>query len=136
VTLAQRNPAGRARIELIRQVTERRRTMADTDVVRAVFEAYLAGDRPAAERLIADGLTFTSPQDDHIDRAAYFDRCFPTAGRLTSQEILRLVGDGEGGVFILYEYQLKTGERHRNTEFITVRDGRITEIQVFFGGRV
>jgi ketosteroid isomerase-like protein len=107
-----------------------------TEVVRAAFDAYRAQDHDAAEELMAEELTFTSPQDDHIDRAAYFERCFPTADRLVSQEVLELVDAGEDGVFILYEYELKTGERHRNTEFITVRDGRIVEIQVFFGGRV
>ncbi len=108
-----------------------------TEVVRAAFDAYRAAqDHDAAEELMAEELTFTSPQDDHIDRAAYFERCFPTADRLVSQEVLELVDAGEDGVFILYEYELKTGERHRNTEFITVRDGRIVEIQVFFGGRV
>lgn len=49
--------------------------MTDSDVVRAVFAAYLSQDRGAAERLLADDLVF-------------------------------------------------------------VRDGRVTEIQVFFGGRV
>ena len=39
-------------------------------------------DRDAAESLIADDFLFTSPQDDHIDRAAFFERCFPTAGRV------------------------------------------------------
>ena len=34
------------------------------------------------------------------------------------------------------EYKLKTGERHRNTEFITLSHGKIVETQVFFGGRV
>src|SRR3954469_16445177 len=33
--------------------------------VRAMFDAYLAQDRGAAERLLAEDLTFTSPQDDH-----------------------------------------------------------------------
>jgi len=49
---------------------------------------------------------------------------------------LELVSADEEGVFILYEYELKTGARHRNTEFITVRDGQIVEIQVFFGGQI
>jgi len=31
--------------------------------------------------------------------------------------------------------QLTTGQRHRNVELMTSRDGRITETQVFFGGR-
>jgi ketosteroid isomerase-like protein len=67
---------------------------------------------------------------------AYFERCFPTADRLNFQKILELVSAGGDDVFILYEYELKTGERYRNTEFITVRDGQLTEVQVFFGGRV
>jgi hypothetical protein len=33
-------------------------------------------------------------------------------------------------------HELKTGERHRNTEFSAVRDGRLAGTQVFFGGRV
>jgi ketosteroid isomerase-like protein len=110
--------------------------MSSTDIVRASFDAYLAGDRPMAERLIAQDFTFTSPRDDHIDRAAFLDRCFPTADRLTSQEILRLVSDGEDGVFILYEYKLTNGESYRNTEYITVRGDQLVETQVFFGGRV
>ena len=110
--------------------------MSNTEIVRASFDAYLAQDRDTAERLIARALVFTSPQDDHIDKTAYLERCFPTANRLVSQEILELVGAGEDGVFILYEYELKTGERHRNTEFITVRGEQLVEIQVFFGGQV
>jgi ketosteroid isomerase-like protein len=110
--------------------------MFNTDVVRALFNAYRAQDRETAERLLADHLTFTSPQDDHIDRATYFQRCFPTAGRFTSQEILQLVSSGADGVFVLYEYELKNGERYRNAEYVTVRDGQVVEVQVFFGGRV
>ena len=110
--------------------------MADTDIVQAAFDAYRRQDRAAAEELYADDFVFASPQDDHIDKRAFFERCFPTADRLNSQDILELVSTGSGGVFILYEYELKTGARHRNAEFITVRDGRLVETQVFFGGRV
>ncbi len=110
--------------------------MPGTEIVRALLDAYLAQDRETAERLLADDFVFTSPQDDRIDKATYLERCFPTADRFSSQEILELVSAGERGVFILYEYELKTGERYRNTEFITVREGQLTETQVFFGGRV
>lgn len=109
--------------------------MSNVDVVRTAFESYLTQNREAAAEVMADDLVFTSPQDDHIDRAAYFERCFPTVDRLRSQEILEAAPAGDDGVFVLYEYELKSGGRYRNTEFITVRDGRITEIQVFFGGR-
>jgi ketosteroid isomerase-like protein len=109
--------------------------MSSTDVVRAAFEAYLSQDRPATERLLAEDFVFTSPQDDHIGKAEFLANCFPTADRLSSQEIVQLVAAGDDGVFIMYEYQLKTGTRHRNTEFITVRDGQLAETQVYFGGQ-
>lgn len=110
--------------------------MPRTDIVRASLDAYLAQDRDTAQRLLAEDFSFTSPQDDHIDKETYLERCFPTADRFSSQVILELVSAGEEGVFILYEYELKNGERYRNTEFITVRNGRIVQTQVFFGGRV
>jgi ketosteroid isomerase-like protein len=110
--------------------------MSSADIVRASFDAYLAQERDTADRLIAEDFVFTSPQDDHIDKAAFFERCFPTADRFISQKILELVSAGPDKVFILYEYELKTGDRHRNTEFIRVRDGQLVETQVFFGGRV
>jgi ketosteroid isomerase-like protein len=108
----------------------------NADTVRALFESYRRQDRAAADRLIADGFVFTSPQDDHIDRTAFFERCFPTAARFTSHELLEVVPTDGDDVFVLYEYELEGGQRHRNAELITVRDGRITETQVFFGGRV
>lgn len=105
-----------------------------TAVVRASFEAYQHQDLDAARRLMAEDMTFTSPQDDHIDKETYFSRCFPTRDRLRGQQILRMAATGED-VFVMYEYELVAGGRYRNSELITVRDGRIVEVQVFFGGR-
>jgi ketosteroid isomerase-like protein len=110
--------------------------MSNADVVRAAFEAYLAQDLTAAGRLIADDYVFTSPQDDHIGKREFVERCFPTASRLRSPEIVQLVEAGPDGVFIMYEYELETGGRYRNTEYSTIRDGQLAETQVFFGGRV
>jgi ketosteroid isomerase-like protein len=109
--------------------------MTDEDIVRASVAAYRAGDRAAAERLFAADFTFTSPQDDHIDRAEWFERCFPTADRFVSSDLLEVVAT-RSGVLSLYEYELQNGERYRNTELAIVRDGRIREVLVFFGGRV
>lgn len=118
--------------------------MTPEEVVRANFDAYVGQDRVAAEALIGDNLVFTSPQDDHIDRDSFFQKCFPTADRFSRQELLHVAPAGAdaradaggGDVFIMYEYDLKAGGTHRNTELITVENGRITEIQVFFGGPV
>jgi ketosteroid isomerase-like protein len=108
---------------------------ANVVVARSVLVAYREQDRASAEALLADRLTFTSPQDDHIDRAAYFERCFPTADRFVSQTLLHAVALDEHDVLLAYEYELGSGERYRNTEIITIEAGRVVEIQVFFGGR-
>ena len=109
--------------------------MSSIDVVRATFAAYRAQDRAAAERLLAPDFVFTSPQDDHIDKAASLERCFPTAGRFRSQHLLQVTSDGGDGVFVLYEYELQDGQRYRNAEYLTVRGEQLVEAQVFFGGR-
>lgn len=110
--------------------------MNKADVVRAVFASYAQQDRDTAERLIAESFVFTSPQDDHIDRAAYFQRCFPTRTRMRRHELLHVAPTDGDDVFALYEYELHTGEVHRNAEVLTVRNGQLVEAQVFFGGRV
>ena len=110
--------------------------MSPTDVVLAAFDAYRTQDRAIAERLLAEDFRFTSPQDNRIDKRAFLERCFPTADRFTSQEIVRLVPVDEDSVFLLYEYELTTGGRYRNVEHSAVRNAQLHETQVFFGGQL
>ncbi|MFC7328799.1 nuclear transport factor 2 family protein [Marinactinospora rubrisoli] len=105
-------------------------------IVEAAFRHYRAQDREAALPLYADDFSFTSPQDDHIDKATFFERCFPTADRFTEQRLLHVVPADDGLVLVYYEYELVSGDRYRNMEAITVRDGLIRQVRVFFGGRV
>jgi ketosteroid isomerase-like protein len=108
--------------------------MSDTETACRLFAAYLAQDVDTGRNLLADDFRFTSPQDDHIDKAAFMERCFPTATRVEWQTLLE-VTQADGGVFVMYEYKLETGEVHRNAEYLVVRDGRVAETNVFFGGR-
>lgn len=112
------------------------RERTNLSVAVDLLQAYIEQDRTGAESLLAADLTFTSPQDDRIDREAYFERCFPTADRFRTQTLLHRADLDEQHVVIVYEYELMTGARHRNVEIITVADGQATEIQVFFGGQV
>ncbi|TLS47053.1 hypothetical protein FE633_05680 [Streptomyces montanus] len=59
-----------------------------------------------------------------------------TAGCSTMRQLLHVTPADEELVFVHYEYELTTGDRHRNVEAITVPDGLIQEVQVFFGGKV
>ena len=49
--------------------------MATVDIPKLVhgyYAAYGRKDRQVVEDLLSDDFTFSSPQDDHIDRATYF----------------------------------------------------------------
>jgi hypothetical protein len=100
--------------------------------IRRHFDAYHAADREAVEALLDPDFTFTSPYDDHIDRAAYFARCWPGAGTFVLHD-LKLVAATCEGCFILYEGQAQNGEMIRNSEFIRFAGERILSIEVFFG---
>lgn len=48
---------------------------------RELYLAFAAGDREVVEGILADEFTFSSPVDVGLDRAEYFERCWPGAGR-------------------------------------------------------
>lgn len=103
-----------------------------SDLVRGVFAAYEAKDRPAIEKLLSEDFAFTSPYDDHIDRKAYFERCWPNSARMRSFRIVKLLETGDEA-FILYEAQFDGSGSVRNTEFFRAQGDKIASVEVFFG---
>jgi ketosteroid isomerase-like protein len=101
-------------------------------IARASYEAYASKDRAQIEALIADDFHFTSPLDNRIDRAAYFAHCWPNSETSESFDFINLVADGER-VFVTYEGKTTQGHSFRNTEIVTVREGKITDVEVYFG---
>jgi ketosteroid isomerase-like protein len=101
-------------------------------VAKRVYEAYVTKDRDAIEALIADEFHFTSPRDNRLDRATYFSRCWPNALVTDEFTFVHLVPDGDR-VFVTYDLRLKDGSAFRNTEILTILEGKLVEAQVFFG---
>jgi len=101
-------------------------------IARACYQAYVDKDRRAIEALIAEDFHFTSPLDNRIDRATYFARCWPNSATTASFEYVRCVPDGDD-VIVTYEGQTTEGHRFRNTEILTIRAGRIVNVEVYFG---
>lgn len=106
-----------------------------TDIARRSYQAYVDKDREAIEAVIAEDFHFTSPLDNRIDRRTYFERCWPGSERISDFRFIRLVEDGEQ-VFVTYEGTWTSGRRFRNTEVLTVRDGKIVEAEVYFGWNI
>jgi ketosteroid isomerase-like protein len=96
-----------------------------TALARASYEAYETGDRGAIEAALSDDLEFFSPADPGIDRAAYFERCWPNAKNIESYEFVRLAKIGEDEVLVTYEGTKSDGKRFRNTEILRFDGDRI-----------
>jgi ketosteroid isomerase-like protein len=105
---------------------------ARSDAVRSSFGAYESEDRDAAELLLADDFTFTSPNDDNIDRATYFERCWPQNDAAREQTIEKIVVEGDKA-FVTYTCATGNGKSFRNTEFFTFAGERIASVDVYFG---
>jgi ketosteroid isomerase-like protein len=108
--------------------------MADEviETAKAVFLAFARKDRQAIEQLLADDFRFTSPYDNRIDRAAYFERCWPNSENASEFRFVETARAGDK-VFVSYEATWAGGIGGRNTEILTVRDGKVHEVEVFFG---
>ena len=102
-------------------------------LTRDIYRAYETGDRGAAESLLADDLTFSAPPDVGIDRATYFERCWPNAGTIDAYAFVRLAEIGDDEVLVTYEATRTDGTRFRNTEVLTFAGDRIREVEVYFG---
>jgi ketosteroid isomerase-like protein len=96
------------------------------------YRAYIDKDRAAIEALIAADFHFTSPLDNRIDRATYFARCWPNSANIAVFELVHIVPDDDR-VFVTYEGRSTSGKRFRNSEILTVRDGKIVDVEVYFG---
>jgi ketosteroid isomerase-like protein len=101
-------------------------------LARAVYGAFASGDRQALEDLVADDFSFHAPPDPQLDRAGYFERCWPNADLIESFEFVRLVENGDE-VIVTYESTKTDGKRFRNTEVLTFVGDKMVEAEVYFG---
>jgi hypothetical protein len=101
--------------------------------VRELFRAFAAGDRETVEGVFAGEFSFSTPLDVGLDRAGYFERCWPGAGSGNQVEFVRLLEVGDE-VVATYESKQPDGTTGRNTEVFTF-DGedRIAKVEVYFG---
>ncbi len=99
---------------------------------RDVYEAFAAGDRGFVEASFTDDLEFFSPLDVGLNRAGYFERCWPGSGRGQTFEFVRLIESGDE-VIVTYQMTKSDGGMGRNTEILTFRDDQICRVEVYFG---
>ena len=107
-------------------------TMGNDVLARAYYQAYVDKDRPAIEALLAEDFHFTSPLDNRLDRATYFERCWPNSAVISEFNLESVIPAGDR-VIVTNVGMGEGAKGFRNTEILTFRDGRAIEVQCYFG---
>jgi ketosteroid isomerase-like protein len=102
------------------------------ETIRALFAAYMSNDRKAVEASFTDDFRFTTPYDDAIDKATYFERCWKVPDWIERQDLEKIFVEGEEA-FVTYHCTAKDGKSFRNTEFFGFAGNKIRRIDVYFG---
>lgn len=102
--------------------------------IRSFFLGFEKKDWNLVAGQLADGFTFTSPNnDDHINVAAYKEKCWATALKFfKSIEFSKIVVDGNTA-FAMYNITDTDGKIAHNVEYYTFSNGKIRSIETFFG---
>ncbi len=101
-------------------------------IARKAYQAYVDKSRAAIEALIGNPFAFTSSLDNQLDRATYFERCWPNGRTLSEFKFRNLVHNGDRA-FVTYGCSSTSGKRFRNTEILKIAGGKIVEVEVYFG---
>jgi len=100
--------------------------------VKGWYTAFVNKDWNLMQQVLADGFTFSSPLDDHIDLKAFQGRCWPNAYKIKKVDVDKLVENGDD-VFVITNGWTTDGKLFRNTDYFKLKDGKIAAYECFFG---
>jgi len=95
------------------------------------FKNWETAERDEMEARLANGFTFTGPQDDRLDAAAFLERRWPEAGKKTLS-LQRVHAVGPKDCIVLYESK-NGGPGCRNVELLRFDGDRLLSVEVFQG---
>ena len=98
-------------------------------IVKTYYESWVNQDLKSARSLLADNLNFVSPQDHFQSAEAFLSACGHYAEGIDRVEYRREVFTGNQA-FVICEWFDTAGGSMASAEYLTVKDGRITEILV------
>jgi ketosteroid isomerase-like protein len=102
------------------------------ETVREWYSAWEKKDWNLLEQILADGFTFSSPLDDHINVQRVKERCWPNAYNIKRFDLAKFVVNGDD-VFVISDGRTTAGKLFRNCDYFRVKDGRISAYECFFG---
>lgn len=101
-------------------------------VIKAWYSAWEKKDWNSMQQILADGFTFSSPLDDHIHLSVFKERCWPNAYKIKRFDVDKLAVEGDIAFVITTGYTTE-GKFFRNTDCFTLKNGKISAYECFFG---
>lgn len=103
-------------------------------IIRKHYKAWEDKDWPTENMLLADDFTFSSAAgDDHVSKSVFKTRCWDNNAKdIKRTDQLRLFPSGNEA-FVLYDCVTMNDGNIRNVEYFQVRDGKITNLECYFG---
>jgi hypothetical protein len=105
--------------------------MESETVIKNCFLAWQERDWQVIEKILAEGFTFTSLYDDHLDKQEYKQKCWDAVKEIEVFEFVAIMEKGNEA-FVRYKGRIN-GMSVQNTEHFIFQGGKIKEITVFFG---
>jgi ketosteroid isomerase-like protein len=92
-------------------------------------------DEAQFEALMADNFMFSSAAgDDHIRGRTFKTQCWDTQAKLIERSDLERVMTSGNEAFVKYLCQTTSGKSFRNVEYLRIRDGKVEDLECYFGG--
>jgi ketosteroid isomerase-like protein len=101
-------------------------------IIYTWYTAWSKNDWNSLEQVLATGFTFSSPLDDHIDVKVVKERCWPNASNIGGFEIEKFAVNGDEA-FVISKGWNKAGKSFRNTDYFSIKGGKIQAYECFFG---
>ena len=144
ITLSRRNlfgSSGLAAAALVSAATGAHAAVSVASTNEAVIRAWYglwttSKDWAPFDAALADDFTFSSANgEDHISKAAFKKECWETQINHIKGFDLELMMTKADRAFVEYRCHTVGGNSFRNVEVLRIRDGRLTDMYCFFGGR-
>ncbi|HUB62393.1 MAG TPA: nuclear transport factor 2 family protein [Puia sp.] len=100
--------------------------------IKAWYSAFEKKDWNSMQLVLADGFTFSSPLDDHINIGKFKERCWPNAYNIKRFDVEDLVINGDNA-FVVTNGWTNSGKLFRNCDCFKLKDGKIRAYECFFG---
>ena len=112
------------------------RSSMNVGIVRKYFKSWETKDWAPFEAILTDDFTFTSANDDdHISKAMFKTQCWDTQIDFIDRFDIEVVMAQGNAAFVKYLCRTKNGKAFRNVEYHTLRGGRISAIECYFGAK-